>query len=85
MDAEQNGLMPAAADAPGASHGKAKAARGEGKNRAAAREHYARQIKDNEERLKTGLTANGTSMTANQIEITHQVIEQQREKLASLS
>jgi hypothetical protein len=85
MDAEQNGLMPAAADASGASHGKAKAARSEGKNQAAEREHYTRQIEANEERLRTGLTANGTPMTANQIEITQHVIEQQREKLASLS
>jgi hypothetical protein len=84
MDVERKGHTPAI-DVSGAQPGKAKAARGKGKNRAAEREHYARQIEANEERLRTGLTVDGTPMTAHQMETTRQVIEQQREKLNSMT
>ncbi len=84
MDTSQNGQMPIT-DASGIQGRTAKAAHNKGKNQAAKREHYAYQIEANEERLRTGLTANGVPLTPGQAETTRQLIEQQREKLASLS
>lgn len=53
------------------------------KDTSAEREHYRKLIDANEERLRSGLTANGTPMTPEQIATTQQVVEKQKEKLAS--
>lgn len=84
MNAEHKG-QTRASSASGPRQGKAKVARVKAKSRVAEREHYARRIAVNEERLRTGLTADGPPMTAHQIETTRQIIEQQREKLNAIS
>ncbi len=52
--------------------------------REAERAHYRKQLRDNEARLSSGLTARGEPLTAEQIETLGRIVEMQRSKLTEL-
>ena len=53
--------------------------------REAERAHHRKQLRDNEARLSSGVTARGEPLTTEQMETLGQIVEMQRLKLAELA